>query len=106
MSETPNPQQGPDDAVDPKVSTTLVVGALGVILTVVIILALQVLFYRTAQREYVAKVVEVGSEKLERTEAEQRALLEGYRWVDRDNGVVALPIERAMELVIEENQGR
>ena len=106
MSETPHPQPGSDDGVDPKVSTTLVVGALGVILTIVVILALQVLFYRTAQREYVTKVVEVGSEKLERTEAEQRKLLEGYRWVDRDNGVVALPIERAMDLVIEENRER
>ena len=27
------------------------------------------------------------------------AALEGYRWVDRESGVVQIPIERAMELV-------
>jgi hypothetical protein len=29
----------------------------------------------------------------------QRESLQRYRWVDRDHGVAALPIERAMELV-------
>jgi hypothetical protein len=106
MSETPHAAHGPEEGADPKVGITLVVGALGVILTVVIILALQVLFYRTAQREFVTKVVEVGSEKLRNAESAQREMLEGYRWVDRENGVVALPIERAMELIVEESQGR
>ena len=30
------------------------------------------------------------------------AALEGYRWIDRDAGVVQIPIERAMELVAAE----
>jgi hypothetical protein len=33
---------------------------------------------------------------------EQRERVEGYGWVDRENGVVRIPIERAMELVAEE----
>jgi hypothetical protein len=31
--------------------------------------------------------------------ADQRAVLDSYGWVDRDRGVVRIPIERAMEIV-------
>lgn len=34
------------------------------------------------------------------------AALEGYRWVDRGGGVVQIPIERAMELVVAEGGTR
>ncbi|MBL8862940.1 MAG: hypothetical protein JNK02_13160 [Planctomycetes bacterium] len=34
--------------------------------------------------------------------AAQAARLAGYAWVDRAQGVVALPIERAMELTVDE----
>lgn len=33
--------------------------------------------------------------------AEERARLQGYGWIDRTNGVVHVPIERAMELLLE-----
>jgi hypothetical protein len=33
---------------------------------------------------------------------EQLSQLSAYRWVDREAGVAAVPIERAMELVMEE----
>lgn len=36
---------------------------------------------------------------LERFLAQQRKQLEGYSWVDKDKGLVSIPIERAMELV-------
>ena len=36
----------------------------------------------------------------DRIEAE-RALLSSWEWIDRDNGVVRVPIERAMDLVAE-----
>ena len=32
--------------------------------------------------------------------AQKRALLNEYRWVDRDKGIVRIPIERAMSLLI------
>lgn len=33
--------------------------------------------------------------------AEQEAAVSHYRWIDRSNGVVQLPVERALELVSE-----
>jgi hypothetical protein len=40
-------------------------------------------------------------EALQQTRAEQTKKLEGYGWVDRNAGVVHLPIERAMELTVQ-----
>jgi hypothetical protein len=39
--------------------------------------------------------------ELDRHRAEEQARLEGYGWIDRTNGVVHVPIERAMELLLE-----
>lgn len=36
--------------------------------------------------------------------SEQRRRLHGYGWVDRDAGVVHIPIERAIERVVEEQR--
>jgi hypothetical protein len=36
----------------------------------------------------------------------QNGLLSTYGWIDRDKGVVRLPIERAMDIVAREYQGR
>ena len=55
--------------------------------------------------EHQRKVVEAVSPALTDYQREQADLLADYTWVDRDNGVVQLPIERAMELVADEEQG-
>lgn len=34
-----------------------------------------------------------------RAEGEQRARLKGYRWVDRDKGLIAIPIDEAMRMI-------
>jgi hypothetical protein len=34
----------------------------------------------------------------------QRAELSRYRWVDRDAGVAGIPIERAMDLIVEQSR--
>lgn len=38
-------------------------------------------------------------EQLERLRAEEKETLETYGWVDRQQGIVRIPVERAMELV-------
>jgi hypothetical protein len=43
-------------------------------------------------------------EELDELRAREDAILNNYGWVDREAGVVRIPIERAMELVVEENQ--
>lgn len=88
---------------DPTISTTIVVGLIGVFALVIVVAALEVLYYRTADSETFRKHV-VESEELERLRSEQLQTLEEYRWVDRERGILAIPIERAMELVVEDNR--
>jgi hypothetical protein len=90
---------------DPKAASTLIVGAVGVILLAVVILLLQVLFHRTAEAERYRKVISQQPEELRQVRSEQLDRLNSYRWVDEQNGVVTIPIERAMELVAREDPG-
>ncbi len=39
--------------------------------------------------------------ELEAYRQSKQAMLEGYRWVDRSAGIVRLPIERAMQLMVD-----
>jgi hypothetical protein len=41
------------------------------------------------------------AQQLRRLLAEQRARLTGYAWVDRRNGLVQVPIDRAMQLLVQ-----
>ena len=105
MSEHSRPDGGtPPEERDPKSSSTLVVGGVGVILLAVVIILLQVLFYRTSEAERWRKVISQQPEELRRVQAEQLDQLNSYRWIDEQNGVVSIPIDRAMELVIQEAQ--
>ena len=76
------------------------VGTVFVIFLFVLILLLQAWFYRAQRQEYQAKVVVPRNEALDASLAAQQQDLHSYRWVDREGGVVGIPIERAMELVI------
>jgi hypothetical protein len=91
---------------DPDTSATIVVGVVGAIVVFAIIVALQALFYRTETRETVSKVYSVVPEQYSRLRAEQLETLNSYRWIDKKNGVVGIPIDRAMELVVQEAQAR
>ena len=81
------------------------IGALFVILLFVSILLLQAYFYRAARQEYNTKVVMPRNEALVASLAGQQQQLHSYRWIDQDKGVVGIPVQRAVELVIQEGLG-
>jgi len=91
----------PDRRDDPDISLTTLVVVVGAVLTFVAVVFLQAVFYRAETAEYERKVVNESPKKLRSARAEQSAVLNEYRWVDRENGVVAIPIERAMEILVE-----
>jgi hypothetical protein len=68
--------------------------------------ALEAWFHGELAGEHERKVVEQPVVELEQQLAAQRELLTGYRWVDREAGTVRLPIDRAMQLVADEDQER
>ena len=85
---------------DPSVLKTVVVGIIGAIIMFVLIVAVQALFYK--EESDVARLYERDPGEARLRLAEQQEALNAYRYVDEKAGVVAIPIERAMELVVNE----
>jgi hypothetical protein len=90
---------------DPNPQTTVLVGIITAIMLFVVVVLLQALFYRVERGEVRRKVEAVVPEELARLRAAQLEQLNAYRWVDQAAGVAAIPIDRAIRLVVQE-QGR
>jgi hypothetical protein len=87
------------DAPDPDALTTTTVGIVGMILVAVAVVFLQGLYERANRSELQRKVIDVVPEELRNLRAQQLTRLNATGWVDRKNGYVAIPIERAMALL-------
>ena len=87
---------------DPNTSVTAVVGVVSAVLLFVLIVLLQAFFYAQEREEQQRKVVAIAPEALAQLRAQQQELLHSYRLVDEKNGVVGIPIEDAMALVVAE----
>ena len=87
---------------DPSPGRTAYVGAVFVVVFVLTVIALIGYFDRVSTEEFEVKVVEQPFDAVRDLRAQQRGKLEEYRWIDRGTGMVTIPIERAMELVVEE----
>jgi hypothetical protein len=80
-------------------------GAVFALALVAGIFGLQAYFYRAEDDENTRKVVAVAPEELARARAEQAEQIHSYRWIDRTKGVVGIPIEDAMDLVVRDGAG-
>lgn len=87
---------------DLNVTAIAVVTFIGAVLTFAVILGLQVLYYAVANRQHEQKVVAAPTFESDSVIAEQEVKLTRYGWIDREKNQVAIPIERAMELVVRE----
>jgi hypothetical protein len=81
-----------------------VIGFGSAILTFALILGVQVLYYHAAANETERKIINVKNEEADHEVNKQDTKLAHYAWLDRRQGRVALKIERAMELVVQECQ--
>ena len=72
------------------------------ILLFVVVVLLQAFFYRAEQQENVRKVVAVAPERALPAAGAAAGAAAHLRWVDPGKGVVAIPIDRAMALVVSE----
>lgn len=93
------------ESYEPKSGLVAVVGVVSAVLLVAVIIFLQAVYYRAAAKEDLAKAVMLPPEA-KGVLAEQLGQLEGYRVVDPQKRVVAIPIERAMELMVVEQGGQ
>lgn len=89
---------------DPNVAASAVVGIVSAILLFVIIVVLQAFFFGAEQAEREKKIYTQPNQALQQLNASQLELLSSYGWVSEADGVVRIPIERAMELVASEKR--
>lgn len=78
------------------------VGLLGLIVTTIIVFAVQVLYYRYLVVMETSPKFNQPPKQLEALLESQRARLTDYRPIDKAQGIVAIPIRQAMELVVTE----
>lgn len=76
------------------------VGVFGAVLAFILIVAVQVLFYRMEKADEFKKIVSERPRELVGWRTEWATEMGNYRWVDREAKTVAVPIERAMELEV------
>ncbi len=80
------------------------IGFLSAIVVFAIIVLLTVIYYAAEARQEYAKNISQPYTEVENLLSSQQAKLIEYRWVDRENDVVAIPIDRAMKLVVAEER--
>ena len=85
---------------DPNALSIIFVGLMGAVGVFLVVILLQIVFFRMQEMETAKKVVSMAPEELATLRAQQQANLNGYGWVNQDEGVVRIPIERAMELTV------
>jgi hypothetical protein len=89
---------------DPPASLTAIAGIVGGILLLAVVLLAEVLFYNVQRIEDETKLYAGKPPELADLQARQLAQINAYRYVDQAKGVVAIPIDRAMELYVADVQ--
>lgn len=102
MRDTPSLGSGGE----PDSQAIVIVGLVGAILVFVLIVGLVALFHRAEDAEIERKVVAQVPEELDSLRARQLEILNGYRWIDPAKGIVGIPIDRAIGLLVEREAGR
>ena len=82
----------------------LTIGAVSGFLVIVLAMGIQAWFLREMQREVAQKWDNTPLQPITDIRRAQEINLSTYRWVDRDKKVVAIPIDEAMKIVVQQNQ--
>lgn len=89
---------------DPRTGQAVVVGIVGTLILILIVVGLQALFYHVEDDLY-SQIYAEPQLDVKMVKAQQLELLASYGWVDREKGVVRIPIDRAMEMVVADPSG-
>ena len=91
---------------DPNIGPTVVTGIIGAATTLVLVILLHSYYGHEFRAEVARKVIAQPSVGVDQVRAEQLHQINEYRWIDPKTKVVAIPIERAMELVVAEARAK
>lgn len=107
MSEQPGTARQPGyDTGEPRARVIALFGILTLSFLVLVILALQAYVDYARERQVFVRQLEPVAEDLRSLRAREDAELNSYGYVDREKGIVRIPIRQAMELVIRERGGQ
>jgi len=88
-----------DDLNMPLIS---VVAFISIVLTFVSIVAAQIIYYAYERNEIYTKRTSLPDADADNQINQQIGRLNSYGWIDRQNKVLAIPIDQAMSLVLKE----
>ena len=86
---------------DFRVTPIVLTGVVSAILLFVVIVAMNALLLSVKAAEVERKSTGSLPEMLSRNTNREMALLHEYRWIDEKGGVVRIPVERAIEIMVE-----
>jgi len=81
----------------------ITIGAVSGFLLIVLAIGLQAWFASEEDTEFAAKSATSKNYQLAELHDQQQANITTYRWIDRDKQVVAIPIEEAERMLIQNN---
>lgn len=87
---------------DVNVPLLAVVGFISVVLIFTSIVIAQTIYYNGNAITEQAKLKSRGPSRNETILAEQKAKLANYSWIERDKGVVGIPVQQSMQLLVKE----
>lgn len=91
---------------DTRNRTIVLWGTVTVIILAVMLVWLRGFFFSVRNEVVNDTVLRIDNPKLLEQRAREDAQLGSYAWVNKEQGVVQIPIERAMELVVQESAAR
>jgi len=101
-----HPPEGPAEADRPRVGVIgLAIGAT-LVLLVIIVVGVNELFRQMMTSEIEGKVLSRPNSELRELRAEEEAKLGRYQWVSKKDGVVRVPLARAIELTLADYRAR
>ena len=92
--------QRPQDEL--RASPIVIAGVVSSILLFILVVGISGLFLHWQKQEAAEKSSPLMPEELRRLKSQQMGEINSWRWISEKDGVVRIPIDRAMELVVEE----
>lgn len=90
------------DETEPDALMTLAIVVIGAIVLAVVVVFVQGLYERAQKAQFQEKVVAEQPAELRQLRIAQLDRLHKIAWADKNRGLVTIPIERAMKLLVEE----
>lgn len=78
----------------------ITIGAISAILVLVIVVGVQAWFTNEEDQEIAKKYEDAPNVWLDNLRLEQKTKLQGERWINRDQKIIQIPIDQAMDLIV------